>query len=79
VTASFLQDSTYAQSLIILKGRCLTNSKFSFALLMEPTGGGIFKLSSTTFARGRRPNVARMSRNTWNKIDGGLSQISRAK
>jgi hypothetical protein len=52
VTACYLQDSTYAQSLIILKGRYLTNSRFFFALLMELSGG-------SNFNPNLRPSLAR--------------------
>ena len=30
LTPAFLRDGTFAQSLIVPKGRCLTNSKFFF-------------------------------------------------
>jgi hypothetical protein len=51
VKACNLQDNTCAQSLSVLKGRCLTNSRFYFALWMGLSGGSIFKLSSIALAQ----------------------------
>jgi hypothetical protein len=51
VKACNLQDNTCAQSLSVLKGRCLTSSRFYFALWMGLSGGSIFKLSSIALAQ----------------------------